>query len=119
MSCKDKIGEYHQDEGEELIKAQRSGRRFDEFNERILSIDYHNEERKVRIVLSWGGPADGWDLYVDGHYKIIKMCYWYQDWSDYAEESATPEELRAAKGIWEELLPDIIKKQLKEEAKYG
>lgn len=51
----------------------------------VLSIE---PRRQVRILLSWGGPSDGFLLTFDESGRdLISGEYFYADWFTYAEES--------------------------------
>jgi hypothetical protein len=60
-----------------------------------------------RVGLSWGGPADGFYVYVDPEDKTIsKIEYYFQDWHDGAtrtlsntEQESVEEVLRIALGL--------------------
>lgn len=55
-----------------------------------------------RYLLSTGGPADGFDLYIDPETKEIDAIdYFFQDWWDGARRELKGEELDVAKELFE------------------
>lgn len=74
----------------------------DEYMEGVLEISAMHI--KVRIGLSWGGPADGFYVYVDPvDYTIDYAEYYYQDWWDGAVRRLNDEELELVRdmfGVW-------------------
>lgn len=55
-----------------------------------LSIDV---TREVNIMLSWGGPSDGFKLYFEkDESEPFKGVYWFADWGTYAEQPLTDEQ---------------------------
>jgi len=55
-----------------------------------LSFD---ERREVTILLSWGGPSDGYKVYFDRDGEAIEGYYFFADWFEYEEFKLTGEEL--------------------------
>jgi hypothetical protein len=54
----------------------------------VLSIE---PRRQLRILLSWGGPSDGYLLTFDAEGRdLLDGCHWYADWFTYAEEELSP-----------------------------
>jgi len=50
-----------------------------------------------RVGLSWGGPADGFYVYVDPvDHEIVQIEYYFQDWFDGAKRRLTGSDLDAA-----------------------
>lgn len=47
-----------------------------------LSMDVTKE---VNILLSWGGPSDGYKLRFDRDNELVSGVYWFADWFTYAE----------------------------------
>jgi hypothetical protein len=76
------------DEAREEIDAEREP----------LSIE---PRRQLKILLSWGGPSDGYLLTFDAEGQdVLAGCYWYADWFTYAEESLSPEEIDLVVGAY-------------------
>jgi hypothetical protein len=55
-----------------------------------LSFD---EKREITILLSWGGPSDGYKIYFDKENQAIEGSYFFADWFEYEEFKLTDEEL--------------------------
>ena len=69
--------------------------------------DQFIELTKLHVVyragLSWGGPADGFYLYVDPEDNTIdKVEYYFQDWFDGALKELQGEDLEALKTLFSE-----------------
>lgn len=77
--------------------------------ERVEDRESHDDYReplcidtliKKRIMLSWGGPSDGFDLYFtmsqrgDGLH-LSHGTYWRQDWGSYKESALRSDEAEA------------------------
>jgi hypothetical protein len=54
-----------------------------------LSID---TQIKKRILLSWGGGSDGFDLYFNTDKDLLRGVYWCADWGEYYESELTESE---------------------------
>lgn len=65
-------------------------RLLDELRESVLSFEM---VRHVKILLSTGGPADGFDLVLDDDGEIDSGEYWFQDWFDGARRRLESDEL--------------------------
>jgi hypothetical protein len=48
----------------------------------VLSVDVR---KSYRVLLSWGGPADGFDFVFNNEGDLIECEYFYQDWFDGAK----------------------------------
>lgn len=62
----------------------------EELRESVLSFDVR---RSVRILLSTGGPADGFDVIIDEDGELVSGEYWFQDWFDGARRQLESDEL--------------------------
>jgi len=59
-----------------------------EYDERILEVT--PLYTVYRVGLSWGGPADGFHIYVDPEdHEIVQAEYYFQDWFDGARRKLT------------------------------
>ena len=69
----------------------------------VLSITYL---REYNVLLSWGGPSDGFKLYWDPESgEWVRGVYWYADWGTYQETGLEDSEIDAlveAVGIYPE-----------------
>lgn len=50
--------------------------------EGVLSVDVR---KSYRVLLSWGGPSDGFDFVFDKDGDLVECYYFYQDWFDGAK----------------------------------
>lgn len=50
--------------------------------EGVLSVDVR---KSYRVLLSWGGPSDGFDFVFDKDGDLVECNYFYQDWFDGAK----------------------------------
>lgn len=50
--------------------------------EGVLSVDVR---KSYRVLLSWGGPSDGFDFVFDNDGDLVECYYFYQDWFDGAK----------------------------------
>lgn len=48
----------------------------------VLSVDVR---KSYRVLLSWGGPSDGFDFVFNSEGELIECEYFYQDWFDGAK----------------------------------
>lgn len=71
----DKLIVFQNDEKEETEE-------YYELNREPLSVDTLIEKN---ILLSWGGPSDGFKLYFNDEKELVKACYWVADWGTYNE----------------------------------
>ena len=55
-----------------------------------LSID---KKLEINILLSWGGPSDGFKLLFDDERELVSGVYWYADWGTYDEAQLDKEEM--------------------------
>jgi hypothetical protein len=68
-----------------------------------LSID---ERKEFTILLSWGGPSDGYKIYVDNENEPVEGYYFFADWFEYEEFKLTGEELDSVLAVYP--LPIIL-----------
>lgn len=50
--------------------------------EGVLSVDVR---KSYRVLLSWGGPSDGFDFVFNSDGDLVECYYFYQDWFDGAK----------------------------------
>lgn len=50
--------------------------------EGVLSVEVR---KSYRVLLSWGGPSDGFDFVFDKEGDLVECYYFYQDWFDGAK----------------------------------
>ena len=61
--------------------------------EGVLSVEVR---KSYRVLLSWGGPSDGFDFVFNNEGELVECYYFYQDWFDGAKrpvDMAQAEEL--------------------------
>jgi hypothetical protein len=49
--------------------------------------------KEVTVLLSWGGPTDGFKVYFDQEGDAIEGYYFFADWFEYEEFKLSDEEL--------------------------
>jgi len=54
-----------------------------------------------RWELSYGGPADGFNFYVDIDFNLVAVKYYFADWFDCAEKKLSKARFELLKEIWE------------------
>ena len=62
-----------------------------------LSLD---ERKEVTVLLSWGGPSDGYKVYFDKDGEAIEGYYFFADWFEYEEFKLTGEELDSVLAVY-------------------
>jgi hypothetical protein len=62
-----------------------------------LSLD---ERKEVTVLLSWGGPSDGYKVYFDKDGEAIEGYYFFADWFAYEEFKLSDEELERMLAIY-------------------
>lgn len=62
-----------------------------------LSID---ERKRVTILLSWGGPSDGYKICFDRENEPIEGYYFFADWFEYEEFKLSDEELDSVLAVY-------------------
>jgi hypothetical protein len=53
----------------------------------------YDERKEVTVLLSWGGPSDGYKVYFDKEDEPIEGYYFFADWFEYEELKLSPNEL--------------------------
>ena len=71
------------------LLEDKEAREIEDYRE-PLSCD---ERREVTILLSWGGPSDGYKIYFDKDNEATHGYYFFADWFEYKEFKLTDEEL--------------------------
>lgn len=72
----------------------------DKYNEIVLSCEYNYMFKSNLLLLSWGGPADGFLFSKDG----LKVKYYFQDWGDYAEKKLSGQDLKTMQELFNNLV---------------
>ena len=86
--------ENYRDEMKEVgaiacLVEKREREEIEEYRE-PLSID---EKRELTILLSWGGPSDGYRILFDKDNEAVEGYYFFADWFEYKEFKLTDKEL--------------------------
>ena len=76
---------------EDVQEEENNGKDREEIedNREPLSIDL---TKQVRILLSWGGPEDGFKLRFDRENNLLGGVYYMADWGEYQEIELEDEE---------------------------
>jgi len=94
LSFKERAYQNYQDKMADLkqVGALLQEKERDEVEEyrEPLSLD---ERKEVTVLLSWGGPSDGYKVYFDKDGEAIEGYYFFADWFEYEEFKLTGEEL--------------------------
>jgi hypothetical protein len=51
------------------------------------------ERREITLLLSWGGPSDGYKIYFDKDNEPMEAYYFFADWFEYEEFKLSDKEL--------------------------
>ena len=65
-----------------------------------LSVEARKE---VTVLLSWGGPSDGYKVYFDQEGEAIGGYYFFADWFEYEEFKLSDEELDRVLAVYSDL----------------
>ena len=94
LPFKERACEHYQHARERIQRVEALLREKDESEiedyREPLSCD---ERREITILLSWGGPSDGYKMYFDKEGEAIEGYYFFADWFEYEEFKLTGEEL--------------------------
>jgi hypothetical protein len=64
------------------LKQEIQEKHRDRALEGVLSVDVR---KSYRVLLSWGGPSDGFDFVFNNEGELIECEYFYRDWFDGAK----------------------------------
>jgi hypothetical protein len=91
-SCEDRIANELRKELEFIREALDDEEKRREYEESILAI---SKETVYKVERSWGGPADGFYIYVDPEdHEILRIEYYFQDWFDGATRTLTGDDFK-------------------------
>ena len=65
--------------------------------EGVMSVEVR---KSYRVLLSWGGPSDGFDFVFDKEGELIECYYFYQDWFDGAKRPVDMEQAEELVQLW-------------------
>jgi hypothetical protein len=74
-------------DGKDVYELQSDLR--DREMEDVLSIE---KKTLITVLLSWGGPSDGFDFTFDSDGELDSCYYWYKDWFDGARRGVPLEQ---------------------------
>ncbi len=101
QNCKELVKANLPERMEEMKNLLKLAEYPDKFNEELnniaLSVEYNHQFKSKLLLLSWGGPADGFLFSKDGK----KIKYYFQDWGDYAEIKLTGKNLTIMQNIFD------------------
>ncbi len=72
-----------------ISEEENTEREDNEENREPLSVDLKKE---IKILLSWGGPEDGFKLKFDNENNLLSGVYYMAHWGEYEESELTEEE---------------------------
>lgn len=94
LPFKERAYKNYQDEMGSLrkVEALLQGKELNEVEEyrEPLSIEARKE---VTVLLSWGGPSDGYKMFFDQEGEAIEGYYFFADWFEYEEMKLSNREL--------------------------
>lgn len=71
---------------EEILRCENDSSKYQEklteLEESILSVDI---SKTYNLLLSWGGPSDGFKVDTDRNNELTDVRYWFADWFTYDE----------------------------------
>lgn len=65
--------------------------------EGVLSVDVR---KSYSVLLSWGGPSDGFDFVFNKEGELVECYYFYQDWFDGAKRPVDMEQAEELVQLW-------------------
>jgi len=65
--------------------------------EGVLSVEVR---KSYRVLLSWGGPSDGFDFVFNKEGELVECYYFYQDWFDGAKRPVDMEQAEELVQLW-------------------
>jgi len=106
-SCKERIQEHMKARLDDLATAldeepgdedyDRDDNEVERLRESVLSIA---TAIRVDICLSWGGPEDGFVLFIDDEGDAIEGYYYFKDWFDGAREYMNSSEIDMVEQVY-------------------
>lgn len=80
----------------EALLQEKETSEIDDYRE-PLSCD---ERREITLLISWGGPSDGYKVYFDKDGEAIEGYYFFADRFEYEEFKLTGEELASVLAVY-------------------
>ena len=101
LPFKERAYQNYQDEMADLkqVEALLQEKERDEVGEywEPLSLD---ERKEVTVLLSWGGPSDGYKVYFDKDGEAAEGYYFFADWFEYEEFKLSDKELDSVLAVY-------------------
>ena len=63
----------------------------------VLSVEVR---KSYRVLLSWGGPSDGFDFVFNKDGELVECYYFYQDWFDGAKRPVDMDQAEELVQLW-------------------
>jgi hypothetical protein len=104
LPFKERAYQNYQDEMADLkqVEALLHEKERDEVEEYREPLSLH-ERKEVTVLLSWGGPSDGYKIFFDKDGEPDEGYYFFADWFEYEEFKLSGEELDRVVAVY----PDI------------
>ncbi len=83
----------------EALLRKKGQSEIEEYNE-PLSVEIRKE---VTVLLSWGGPADGYKIYFDQDGEAIEGFYFFADWFEYEQFKLSNDELERVLTVYSDI----------------
>jgi hypothetical protein len=101
LPFKERASQNYQEEMDEVRKVaallhEKEADEIEDYRE-PLSID---ERKEVTILLSWGGPSDGYKVYFDKENEPIEGFYFFADWFEYEKFKLSDDELDSVVAVY-------------------
>lgn len=101
-SCKQRINSEYHHEMTRIKQALKNENMTRQYEEGILEFA-PKIEYTIKVLLSWGGPSDGFNLRVEPTkwgYEIVSASYFFQDWYDGAQKEVKESDLELIKQLF-------------------
>ena len=82
-------GELKELKAVEKKLEQKDATEIEEYREPLS----YDQRKEMTILLAWGGPSDGYKIYLDTDGEAIEGYYFFADWFEYEEFKLSDEEL--------------------------
>jgi hypothetical protein len=74
---------------------------YKQFKEAMVSLENgeyqepleYAERKEIKVLLSWGGPSDGFTIYFDTEGKPVEGFYFFASWFEYEEFKLSQKQL--------------------------
>ncbi len=83
----------------EALLRKKGQDEIEEYHE-PLSVEIRKE---VTVLLSWGGPSDGYKIYFDRDGEAVEGFYFFADWFEYEQFKLSNDELERVLTVYPDL----------------